>query len=102
MENDSGNEMAIQSLLSQVETLKFELQILKARNQKVELDKAWETSNFRRVSIILCTYFVTALVFWIIKAESALLAALIPTIGYLVSTLSLPLLKSWWVELFWS
>ena len=81
--------------LSQLEE---KLNQIQARNQKVELDKAWETSNFRIFTLTFFTYFVTSIVFFLIDVRAPLLNALIPTIGFYLSTQSLPLVKSWWIE----
>lgn len=38
--------------------LKMEIEKIKERNKKVELDKAWETSFVRRLCICILTYIV--------------------------------------------
>ena len=38
------------------ENLKEEIEKIKFRNKKVELDKAWETSWNRRICICILTY----------------------------------------------
>ncbi len=78
--------------------LKKEIDLIKERNKKVEADKAWETSIFRVVSIVVMTYIVTAVVFYFIGVNNFLLNALIPTLGFYLSTQSLPFIKKWWVE----
>ncbi|RIL09866.1 MAG: hypothetical protein DCC75_05580 [Proteobacteria bacterium] len=70
---------------------------IEARNRRVELEKAWEVSALRRYSILLLTYFLTLLVFYLIGVERFWLSAIIPTLGYLLSTLSISLLKNWWL-----
>ena len=71
---------------------------IKARNRRVEADKAWETSMFRKVLISVFTYLITAIVFYLIGIKDYLASALIPTIGYFLSIQSLPFIKKWWVE----
>ena len=78
--------------------LEKEVNLIKERNERVELDKAWETSAFRVVSVLVMTYIITAVVFYFIGVKNYLLSALIPTIGYYVSTQSLPFIKRWWVN----
>jgi len=68
-----------------------------ARNARVENDKAWETSWFRLVFVATITYCVTAVVFAVIAVPRAPLNAIIPTAGYVLSTLGLPWLKRWWL-----
>ncbi|OGZ63222.1 MAG: hypothetical protein A2639_02080 [Candidatus Staskawiczbacteria bacterium RIFCSPHIGHO2_01_FULL_34_27] len=74
-----------------------EINLIKERNKKVEADKAWETSLFRVGFIALTTYIITAIVFYFIRVKNFLLSALIPTVGYYLSTQSLPFVKKWWI-----
>ena len=52
------------------------------RNRRVELDKAWETSKTRKVSIAVLTYFVMVLVMYSLKMDSPFIGAIIPTLGF--------------------
>lgn len=83
---------------SKIKQIQEELEVIKSRNRRVEQDKAWETSLFRRISILVITYIVASLVMYCIGVTNFLLSALIPTLGYLLSTLSLSFLKNWWLE----
>jgi len=80
--------------------LEKEIQGLKERNRRVESDKAWETSYFRRLTIAVSIYVVVALVLYMIDVQNALVAALVPPVGYILSTQSLPAIKRWWVNNF--
>ena len=80
------------------EEIKKEIDLIKERNKKVEADKAWETSGVRVVSVLVMTYVVTAIVFYFLGVQNFLLNALIPTVGFYLSTQSLPLLKIWWIN----
>jgi len=82
----------------QIEQLKKEVDEIKARNKRVEAEKAWETSGFRIVSLTALSYVVTAIAFFTIGIENFLLQALIPTAAYITSTLSLPILKKAWLK----
>ena len=79
----------------------FEKEIIaiKERNRKVELDKTWETSFTRKVSIIGITYIFAYLVMVTINVPQPVLNALIPTLGFFLSTLSLNIIKRAWVKL---
>ncbi len=79
-----------------IKALESEIQELKNRNARVEVDKAWEVSNCRKLSICLLTYIITMIVFVIIGVRDFYLTALIPTVGYYLSTLSLPFIKKRW------
>jgi hypothetical protein len=76
-----------------IEHLEREIEILKARNIRVEAEKKWETSWQRKVGIIVMTYFVMILVFWSLGNPDPLRNALIPTLGYTLSTLSMGWMK---------
>jgi len=78
--------------------LEKEIEAIKERNKKVEADKAWETSKTRVLSILVMTYIITAIVFYIIGINNFLLNAFIPTVGFFLSTQSLPFIKKWWVN----
>lgn len=69
------------------------------RNIRVERDKAWETSLTRRGFIAIITYSVAAYYLWLIGVNDFLLHALVPTGGYIFSTLSLPWMKKLWLTL---
>lgn len=66
---------------------------IESRNKKVEADKAWETSWPRRVIMAILTYLVVVIFMIYIKIENPLTAAVIPTLGFVLSTLSLPFFK---------
>jgi len=84
----------------EIQSLKKELDEIKERNFRVEADKAWETSNFRILSITIITYIVAALVLYFIGAKNFLLNALVPTAGFFLSIQSLPAVKRWWIKKF--
>ncbi len=81
-----------------VEKTNETIEELQARNRRVEADKAWETSAYRIISITVITYIIATAVMWGIDVERPWLGALIPTIGYYLSTQSLPFLKKRWIE----
>lgn len=74
------------------------LHSLAERNKRVELDKAWELSNMRRFSILVMTYALTSLVFYLLGAKHVFTSAVVPTLGYYLSIQSLPVLKRWWID----
>lgn len=75
-----------------------EIQNLKERNIKVEIDKAWETSLTRRVFIALVTYVFASIWLHYLNEKAIFLKAVIPTTGYILSTLSIPQLKKFWLK----
>lgn len=52
------------------------------------------------MAIAILTYGTASVFLWIINASYPLLSALVPAGGYLLSTLSLPRIKRWWVKRF--
>lgn len=78
--------------------LENEIELIKQRNLCVEGDKAWEQSLFRRLLIVAVTYIIASIVMYAIGVTNYFLNALIPTVGYLLSTLSLPPIKRWWIN----
>lgn len=74
-----------------------EINDIKARNKRVEKDKAWETSWTRRICIMILTYLVVIAYSYIIKKyDNILLSSLVPVIGFTLSTLSLKLVRKIW------
>ena len=68
------------------------------RNKKVELDKAWENSWTRKITIALITYVASVIFLYVIEVPNFWLAALVPVAGFVFSTLTLAPLKHWWVK----
>lgn len=70
---------------------------LESRNKGVELNKAWETSYTRRMLIILFTYLAIALYLqFVVGVIDPWINAVVPSVGFLLSTLTLPLFKKLW------
>ncbi len=80
------------------EELERRVSEIEKRNARVEKDKAWETSFTRIVVVSFLTYFVTVLVFWMLGSERFFLNAFVPTIGFILSVQSVPMLKTWWTQ----
>lgn len=78
-----------------------EIERIKERNKKVEADKAWETSCTRKVVVSLATYIVMICVMWVLKMENPFISAIIPTLGFLLSTVSANLVKKLWLNKFY-
>lgn len=74
---------------------------LEARNQRVEADKAWETSWTRRLSIMILTY-VTVVVYlhYVVHNPNPWLNAFVPVAGYFLSTLTVRQVKKYWTQNF--
>ena len=74
-----------------------EIENIKARNKRVELDKAWETSWTRRICIMVLTYIVVIIYSYLVRNNNNIfLSSLVPVIGFTLSTLSLKLIRKIW------
>ncbi|MFZ2152544.1 MAG: hypothetical protein WAV41_00605 [Microgenomates group bacterium] len=78
--------------------LEKRIKLIENRNKRVEIDKAWETSLTRKVLLIIFTYFSIGLYMKAIGVDNPWLNAIIPSLGFLLSTLSLPFFKKIWLS----
>jgi preprotein translocase subunit SecF len=85
-------------ITDEIQQLKNEIQEIKQRNVRVERDKAWETSLARKILITLLTYSVVVLFFFFAHLPKPFVNAIVPTIGYILSTFSLPIFKKLWIR----
>ena len=69
---------------------------IETRNARVELEKAWEVSWARRLSIALLTYIVISIFLITIHKPQPFINAFVPPIGYLMSTLVMRQVKDAW------
>ena len=82
--------------MDEIQQLKNEIEEIKKRNAKVELDKAWETSSARKVLIAVLTYIVIVLFFFFAGLPKPFVNAIVPTVGFLLSTFSISFFKNIW------
>jgi hypothetical protein len=82
--------------MTKLHQIEDRLAAIEKRNINVELDKSWETSKFRKILLMLSTYLSIGLYMYIIKIYHPWLNAIIPTLGFLLSTLTLPIFKTYW------
>ena len=83
-----------------MDNMEKRIQAIEIRNKRVELDKAWETSWYRRIVIAALTYFVIVSFFFAASLPKPFINSIVPTLGFMLSTLSLPFFKSLWVRYF--
>ena len=69
---------------------------IERRNARVEVDKAWETSWVRRVSIMVATYAVVFVYLNVIGNDNPFINAFVPPVGFLLSTLALRTIRVIW------
>ncbi len=81
----------------ELKDLEKEIENIKTRNKRVELDKKWETSWTRRICIMILTYIVVVIYSHLImKNNNIYFSSLVPVIGFTLSTLSLKLVRKIW------
>ena len=77
--------------------IELEIESIKQRNKRVELDKKWETSWTRRLCICVLTYCIVVIYSTLIKNNSSIyLSSLVPVIGFTISTFSLKIVRRVW------
>lgn len=81
-----------------IEQLEIEIEKIKERNIRVETEKAWETSWTRRLMIAVLTYIVISIFFIFAGISNPLGNAVVPSTAFILSTLSGPILKKWWLN----
>ncbi len=84
--------------MNDLDSIKKRLAIIEQRNRRVETDKAWESSYTRRGLLIWFNYLAIGLYMSAINVSQPWLNAIVPSIGFLLSTLTLPHFKKWWIR----
>lgn len=69
---------------------------IEERNKKVEAEEKWNISWTRRIIVMIFTYLSIAIYFYFVIKENPWINAIVPTVAFLLSTLTLP-----WVRRFW-
>ena len=77
-------------------SIKQEIEKIKERNKKVELDKAWEISLTRKIIIAIMTYFVMVIFFYFAHLQKPFVNSIVPALAFFISTLSLPFFRTLW------
>ncbi len=84
--------------MATIADLEKEVELIKQRNRRVETEKEWETSWTRRIMVALFTYLVIALFFSFAGIAQPFINAIVPAIAFVLSTLSVPLLRNLWLK----
>lgn len=81
----------------ELKNIEKEIENIKSRNKRVELDKKWETSWTRKLCICILTYIVVVIYSYIVRNyDNIFLSSLVPVIGFTLSTLSLRYIRKIW------
>ncbi len=84
--------------MASIKDLEKEINKLKVRNKRVEADKAWETSTFRRVVIVVLTYLVIVIFFHFANLPNPWVNSIVPAMAFVLSTLTIPFFKKMWLR----
>lgn len=79
-----------------MEELNRRIETIERRNARVEADKSWETSFTRRGSIVALTYLVVVVYLIVIGNDRPFINAVVPPVGFLLSTLVMHRIKHIW------
>ncbi len=82
----------------EIEELKKRIEDIEKRNKRVENDKAWETFFLRKVLIIVLTYIFAVLYLKIADTTNPFLGAVVPCVGFFLSTQTLNIIKKRWIS----
>jgi hypothetical protein len=82
------------------EDLLERIEKIESRNKRVEVDKKWEGSWTRKLAIMLLTYTVVVIYLYVIGNNNPWVNALVPPAGFLLSTLAIGRLRTWWQSRF--
>ena len=81
-----------------IRNLELDIEEIKERNKRVELDKAWEISLSRKITIAILTYIVVVVFFYFAGLPKPFVNSIVPALAFLLSTLTLPLFKKMWIR----
>ena len=79
-----------------MESLEKRIAAIERRNAKVENDKAWETSWTRKLTIAALTYLVVVVYLFVIGNDAPFINAVVPPVGFLLSTLVARQVRDFW------
>jgi hypothetical protein len=77
-------------------TLEERIAAIEKRNLSVTLDKQWETSWTRKIAIMALTYMVVIVYLFIIGNDNPWINAIVPPVGFFLSTLAISRLRTMW------
>lgn len=78
--------------------IKKRIGAIEKRNKRVEIEKAWETSWARKIVVAVLTYATIVVFFFAAGLPKPFVNSMVPTIGFVLSTLSLDYLKGIWIK----
>jgi len=85
--------------MESIKELSQKIEKIEERNKLVEINKMWETSLTRRAILLFLTYLATSIYLNAINVNKPWLNAIVPSVGFMLSTLTLPFFKKIWQKL---
>ncbi len=86
--------------MQKLELLGQRIKQIENRNKNVEFDKSWETSYTRRLLLTLFTYLAIGFYLQAVNIEKPWLNAIVPSVAFMLSTLTMPFFKKIWLSYF--
>lgn len=84
--------------MDKLKELEKRISLIEQRNKRVEKDKEWEISLTRKILLILFTYLTLVFYFKFVLQIDPWLNAIVPTLGFYLSTLTLPFFRKIWEQ----
>jgi len=84
--------------MNELEQIKRDVEEIKKRNIRVEENKAWEVSYFRKTLVTILTYIVIVLFFFFARLPNPFINALVPTLVSVLSAFSVSYFKKIWIR----
>ncbi len=78
--------------------LEKRIRAIEERNNKVEKDKAWEISLLRKIIVLVIIYIIAILYLKIADTTNPYLGAIVPCVGFFLSTLTINTIKKHWLN----
>ena len=83
---------------TRINILEKKIKGIEDRNKSVEKDKSWETSYSRRILLAVFTYVAIGFYLQAIEIQQPWLNAIVPSLAFMLSTLTLPIFKKLWLN----
>ena len=90
--------MGVDNMNNDIKKLEKRISDIEKRNKRVEGDKAWETATLRKILIIVLTYIFAVLYLKIADTTNPFFGAVVPCVGFFLSTQTLNIIKKNWLS----
>lgn len=84
--------------MANLEDLEKRISQMEQRSKIKDTDKAWETSISRRILLVIFTYLAISIYMNAVGIPDPWVNAIVPSLGFLLSTLSLGFFKGFWAK----